>query len=364
MLILSAAIGEGHDLPARVLAADIRSERPDAEIEVFDSLQLLHPLARRLALGSAGSQGRLGGLLFDLSHWLITRFAPTRALTGSLIRAAAQRQLLALLHSRRPDVVVATYPGASEVLGRMRAEGAVAVPVVSAITDLASLRYWAHPGVDLHMITHPESEAEVIAVAPGARVVAVRGLNLHDFLEARDRGAARARLDLPPDAKVVAVSGGGWAVGDLAGAIDATLELEGAVALVLSGRNQAVRDRLEARYRGEDRVRVLGFTEDMAGLLAAADALVHSTAGLTVLEANCVGCPVISYGWGRGHIRANNRAFRRFGLAEVACDRAALGRALRAALNRRQPPDRSFAALPLAASLVLALPAEQLAEGA
>ena len=42
------------------------------------------------------------------------------------------------------------------------------MPVVSAITDLAALRYWAHPGVDLHLITHPESDAEVRAIAPAS----------------------------------------------------------------------------------------------------------------------------------------------------------------------------------------------------
>jgi len=36
--------------------------------------------------------------------------------------------------------------------------------------------------------------------------------------------------------------------------------------------------------------------------------------GLTVLEALMRGCPAVSYGWGRGHVRVNNAAFRRFGL--------------------------------------------------
>ena len=55
----------------------------------------------------------------------------------------------------------------------------------------------------------------------------------------------------------------------------------------------------------------------MGEWLAAGDALVHSTGGLTVLEAVLRGCPVISYGWGRGHIRKHDEAFRRYGLADV-----------------------------------------------
>ena len=62
----------------------------------------------------------------------------------------------------------------------------------------------------------------------------------------------------------------------------------------------------------------MGFTDRMGDVLAASDALIHSSAGLTVLEAIIRGCPVISYGFGYGHVRASNRALERFGLAQVA----------------------------------------------
>jgi UDP-N-acetylglucosamine:LPS N-acetylglucosamine transferase len=82
---------------------------------------------------------------------------------------------------------------------------------------------------------------------------------------------------------------------------------------------------------------------------------VHSTGGLTVLEAYVRGCPAISYGWGRGHIRVNNAAFRRYGIAEVVGGRRELSEALRAALTSRPAPGLSLGSLPSAASLVLAL---------
>ena len=95
-------------------------------------------------------------------------------------------------------MVVSTYPGLTEVLGRLRMAGRLRTPVVSAITDLAALRLWAHPGVDLHLITHPESTEEVQMIAPGSEVVAVRGLNSSEFLQPRDKAEARRDLGLPP----------------------------------------------------------------------------------------------------------------------------------------------------------------------
>ena len=113
------------------------------------------------------------------------------------------------------------------------------------------------------------------------------------------------------------VSGGGWGVGGLESAIDTALALDDVeVIACLCGRNVALYERLSERYVAEERVRLVGFTEQMSEWLAAANALVHSTGGLTVLEAYMRGCPAISYGWGRGHIRVNNAAFRRYGLAD------------------------------------------------
>jgi hypothetical protein len=97
----------------------------------------------------------------------------------------------------------------------------------------------------------------------------------------------------------------------------------------------------------------MGFTDRMGDVLAAADALVHSSAGLTVLEAIIRGCPVISYGFGVGHVRASNRALERFGLAQVARKESDLPPALKRALEQRPEPDGSFARRPSTASLIM-----------
>ena len=87
--------------------------------------------------------------------------------------------------------------------------------------------------------------------------------------------------------------------------------------------------------------------------MAAADAMIHATAGLTVLEAHIRGCPVVSYGFSAGHLRANNAAYERFGLAEVAHSEHELESVLRHVTRERRSPDSSFASLPSIASRAL-----------
>ena len=354
VLVLTASIGAGHDLPAEVLAAELSEH--GAEVTIADALRESGPLVERLVLGGSKFGSRLADAIFDFEYWLISRVAPVRRAASRLGELLTGRAILGLIERERPDVIVSTYPGSTEVLGRLRRRGRLAVPVVAAITDLAALRYWAHPGADLHLVIHPESIEEVREIAgPGAEVVTARGFDDPAFAEPLDRDAARRALDMPTGRLLVVVSGGGWGVGDLAGAVDIVLERDDADALALCGTNDDLRAALTERFAGRgDRVRVWGFTDRMPELLAAADALVHSTAGLTVLEAIVRGCPPISYGWGRGHIRVNNRAYVRFGLAAVARDRDELRAALDRALVARPAPDPSFAGLPTAAELVLA----------
>src|SRR3954464_5884517 len=197
VLIISASIGAGHDLPARFIAADVRAL--GGEAIVADALAAMGPLCERIVASGSAFESVWGARVFEAQYWLFTHVPPLRAFTGWGSVALGGRALLRLGAALKPDVVVSTYPGTSEILGRLRVAGRLSIPAASAITDLAALRFWSHPGLDLHLVTHPESIEEVHTIAPGTRVVPVRGLNSPEFLLPRDRADARRDLGLPSD---------------------------------------------------------------------------------------------------------------------------------------------------------------------
>jgi hypothetical protein len=205
----------------------------------------------------------------------------------------------------------------------------------------------------MHYVTHPESIEEVEQLAGPGSVRWMRPPISSDFLMPRTRRDAREALDLPAHARLVLVSGGGWGIGDLEGAIESSLADGDTTVACITGRNEGVRERLAQRFAGNEQVRILGFSDQMSDWMAASDAMVHATAGLTVLEAHIRGCPVVSYGFNAGHLRANNAAFERFGLAEVARSEHELESMLRHVTGERRSPDSSFASLPSIASQAL-----------
>ena len=357
VLILTASVGAGHDLPAQTLADQLGAERPGVEVITEDALATIGGLVKILSADAAGVVFFRFQVLWDLGFWLFAGCEPTRRATQVLLTQQSTPGLLRLVASVRPDVIVSTYPNVTEVLGRLRRNRRLNVPVCAAITDLAALDYWASPGVDVHLVTHPESIPEVRRIAGSeTEIHCVHGFTRPEFRNRRSAGDARGLLELPPDGAIVLVSGGGWGVGDVIGAADQALRLPPVARVVcLCGNNESLRRRVAAAFADQPRVRVEGFTDRMADWMVAADVLVHSTCGLTVLEALMCGLPTVSYGWGRGHIRRNDEALRRFGLAEVVEGRAGVLGALERALARPRRPDPRFAVLPSAASFVLAL---------
>jgi UDP-glucose 4-epimerase len=353
VLIISADIGEGHDLPARAVAREFHDEDPDAQVSIINGLPAMGWFLTRTLRENSEFMFRWVPWWFDFQYRLLMYTPPVRWFAKTMLRLLGGRGLMRAIKSYNPDVIVSTYPGVTAVLGELRRRGRLKVPCYSSITDLAGLHFWAHPGIDLHFITHPESAEEVEAIAGPGSVRWAKPPTSPSFLAARSMADARRALGLPANGKVIAVSGGGWGVGDLLGATRAALKVPDATVMCLCGRNDTTRARVAKAFGDEPRLRLMGFTDRMGDVLAASDALIHSSAGLTVLEAIIRGCPVISYGFGYGHVRASNRAMERFGLAQVARDEVTLGPALERALAHRPEPDPSFARRPPTASLIL-----------
>ncbi len=353
VLIISADIGEGHDLPARAVAREFTDEDPDAQVSIVNGLPAMGAVLTKVLRENSAFMFQWVPWWFDFQYRLFMNLGPTRWLARKLLTLLGGRGLMRLIRAHDPDLIVSTYPGVTAVLGELRRKRKLDVPCYSSITDLAGLHFWAHPGIDLHFITHPESAQEVERIAGPGSVRWAKPPTTPAFLAARSRADARRALALPAEGTVIAVSGGGWGVGDLAGATRAALEIPHATVLCLCGRNDRLRARVAQRFGDEPRLRLMGFTDRMGDVLAASDALVHSSAGLTVLEAIIRGCPVISYGFGYGHVRASNAALERFKLAQVAVTEADIRPALQRALEYRPEPDSAFARRPSTASLIL-----------
>ena len=363
VLILSADVGEGHAAAARALARQIHDSGQSAEVTIVDGLAAMGRLLQPVVEDGYRVQLRFMPWTYTIVYGLLEHVAPIRWAARRLLCLFGSRPLARRIAEHDPDVVVSTYPAVTVVLARLRRTHAVHCPAVATITDLTGLFFWAQPGIDMHLVMYGESMTPVERIAGAGSAQLVSPLISAEFTTPRCPLQARRALGLPEAGRMVVVSGGGWGVGDVTGAVSELLHEQEITAIVcLAGRNEQLRERLTRDFAGHERVHVYGFTDEMPRLLAAADVLVHSTGGVTCLEAKAAGTPVVSYGLPVGHARLNTRAMADLNLLRLANDTTELRAHVRASFAEVPPaldgadPTPPEAEQPVAANVVLDAP--------
>jgi UDP-N-acetylglucosamine--N-acetylmuramyl-(pentapeptide) pyrophosphoryl-undecaprenol N-acetylglucosamine transferase len=310
-----------------------------------------------------------------------------RGLEAGLVKAAGIRvRRLALRSLRTVDMNVhaitdplrlaVSVPQAAAILARERPAaifttgGYVAVPTLLAAEPLRiPVVLWDGNVVPGRAVRYTARLSDAIAVAHEATGRALDGSGAPWFLTgtpirdvaAIDRSAARARLDLPDDARVMLIFGGSQAVARFNAAVGEALPrlVERCAVVHVAGEDGysgalVARERLAAEARA--RYRPYPFLrEEMLPALVAADLVVGRAGSSTLAEVTALGIPsvIVPYPHAAGHQTANARVLADAGAAIDAADLLADDTALRSMADAARRLGRPGAANAVAA-LVLA----------
>jgi processive 1,2-diacylglycerol beta-glucosyltransferase len=314
VLVISASMGAGHEGAARELARRVQARGGEAiVVDFLDAFPA--PLARAWRAFYL-FQLRTMPESYESTYQLFYRHPRLWGPFVRFERALSGDSTLRWVERHRPDVVVSTYSFATLVVGRLREEGRITVPTVNFLTDFAVHPRAVHPAIDLNLAIHPvaaENARRQVGgrvLAPGPAVDPAFGPSA---LSPAIRAATRAGLGVGEDQPLVLIVAGSWGIGDIPGTVE-PLVADGRFAVVtVCGHDERLRRRLEERGWG----RVLGWTDRMPELIAAADVVVENAGGLTSLEAFASGVPIVSYRPIPGHGRDNIASMRRAGATTV-----------------------------------------------
>src|SRR5271154_747534 len=249
VLILSADVGEGHAAAARALAEQLGASPAPTEVTVIDGLAAMGRVLRPVVEDGYRVQLRFLPWTYTVVYWTLKHVPPIRALARRLLCLFGSRPLARTIARYEPDVVVSTYPAVTVVLARLRRTAVVQCPTVATITDLAGLFFWAQPGIDMHLVMYGESMSSVERIAGPGRVRLGRPLIPPGVRRPGSSGGARRALGLSEEGRVVVVSGGGWGVGDVAGAVREFTKVPEVTSIVcLAGSNEQLEHKLTSTF--------------------------------------------------------------------------------------------------------------------
>lgn len=299
-LLVSGALGLGHEVTAKICAASLAARGWSAR--TVDAMHLLGPRA-----GGAGEQVFRSMLavpgLYDAFYFAALRPGTRLA---QLADAGARRQLVPRLTEyldRHPaDLAISVFATGAAAISAIAARYPALKHVVFC-QDATPHRLWVHPHVDVYLVTSHVAECAVRRFQPQARVRIVPAPVRAAFEALPSQAAARDMFGVPGGAPAVLLMSGGWGLGPVA-ATAAALADAGIHVLAVAGRNARLEATLRAAAAQRPRIRAFGYTDRVPELMAAAD-LVITSPGDTCAEARAAGRRLLLLDVLPGHGRDN-----------------------------------------------------------
>jgi UDP-N-acetylglucosamine:LPS N-acetylglucosamine transferase len=284
-------VGGGHLSAARALAAELESTG-QATTRLVDAYLDCgrFPVTRFPAAYAwlARSHPRLWAALYHGSN---TRLDPKLVL-GPFLRSGFGK----LLAVERPDLVISVLPVVNGLLAEVTRPVGARLEVV--LTDWHSVhRFWVAQGVDFYTAPTESAREDCIRFGAPEQAVDVVGIPVRRAFATSVDGLVRTRVlsELGLDSArftilaMVGAEGSPRAVRNIEHL--AQLDLH-AQLVVVCGRNAALRQHVQ-QLPARMPLLAVGFVDNVAELMRAADVLVTKAGGLTLAEAFCSRVPVV-----------------------------------------------------------------------
>lgn len=300
ILILSASVGNGHVRAAEAVEAALRARLPEGVVRHLDVLTLSNAAFRRLYaqtyLDLVNKAPHFLGYFYDL----LDRPSRSGRHRGDRFRLLLEkfnlRAFLRLLREQTWDLAINTHFLPAELIAALRRKRQLHLPQLTVTTDFETHRLWVNQPCEGYCTATEEGALYLQAWGVPAETTHVTGIPIHPlFAKDKPRNLCRMRQGLVGDRPVVLQMAGGFGVGPLVPLHQALLAVTHPLeVVVVTGRNPTLREQLAAvPVPDRHRRHLLGFTDQIDELMAAADLLISKPGGLTTAEALARGLPLM-----------------------------------------------------------------------
>ncbi len=205
-----------------------------------------------------------------------------------------------------------------ETMTAIRKKYAEKIPSYGVLTDYTEVPFYKDTELDGYFAPTDEVRGRLIKRGIKAEKIHVTGIPVDEkFGQEMEREEVLNILDLPFRKREIAVMTGGAGCGKIATLCKKLDKLsdERHSILVFTGNNMKLRQKLEARYGGTEKFRILSFTPHMPLYLKAADVVLSKAGGLSSTEVAVCRIPLVLMKSIPGVESANVKYFVRNGLA-------------------------------------------------
>lgn len=298
ILILSANFGDGHKQVAKAITEVAELSYPEVETATLDIMKWIHPRLNPIShfLYIRGIK-RLPFLYSFI--YKRTRKPNSFSMKLNSILSSGLEPVLEIINNMKPSVVVSTYPFAAGIMSKLKELELISVPIVTVITDYTDHSYWLHPNTDHYLVGSKEVGEQLITLGIERSKIKNTGIPIRQqFFEKHSRIALAEKFDFDPKKFTLLVMGGGdGLIGKGFSTLQALENIPHPVQIVIvCGRNKKLKLQLENRLKNSiHKIRIVGFCENIADLMAISDLMITKPGGVTTSEAIEMDLPMLIY---------------------------------------------------------------------
>ncbi|MFA6636033.1 MAG: glycosyltransferase [Candidatus Omnitrophota bacterium] len=219
-----------------------------------------------------------------------------------------------------PDVVIATHFLVPSIAGILKRTG-LKSKLAAVVTDYGPHSYWLSAGIDMYFAgsDRVRTELERKGIRPGKTFVT--GIpTTEEFHRKHDEDVIRKRYGLEETRKTIFIMSGGFGVGPVGKMLEEMMSCASRIQIIaVSGHNKELYGQLERISASLNYpVKLFGFTDKVAELMAVSDLMITKAGGISVTEAMDSALPMILYGSIPGQETWNERFLQENGAARIA----------------------------------------------
>jgi len=287
VLIVIVDIGNGHKSAANALTSVFESKYSEefevktidlfkeADVEPFNSADISYKF---LSQNKAYEQ---------ISNWT-WRFTNTEIgyeiyksyFLGRILEASEE-----IIKRENPALVISAYPLTCTILNALKQKGYDFKYAVT-LTDLVTIhRSWADKLADLISSPTKESTKKLIEFGVSKEKIISPLFPLKPELKNfRTKDEVIKELELRSDLPILLLTGGGYGTKAISQAIGTLAGRSDLQTIIIAGKLEDYRKKLEAKYSNNKNVKVLGFVNNMPDYFNASDIVIGKPGGTTVME--------------------------------------------------------------------------------
>jgi len=292
ILIFSVSIGAGHDSVAQAIAERLLAEAPGSEVKIVDTFRYINSILNKVVVGSYMETLRftpkVWGYLYDQAE-KGDKLVEFTQVFAKIISS----KLTQLIEQVNPEVLIATHAFPTGMLGTMKNQGKLKIPLVSAVTDFHIHPIWISKGVDRYFIqsadlAYPLLQEEI----PWEKIKPV-GIPIRmQFGQKTNPLEVKKEYNLSGN-PLVLVMGGGLGLGRIEAITKKILNDERFGVVVVTGKNKRLYESM--RKLQNPRLHLFSYVDDMAKIIAACDLIISKPGGVTSAEVLAMNKPLIIY---------------------------------------------------------------------